>query len=96
MRMTRMALLAGAMLAGFMAIGAADASNYNNDNVFWRYPKGRWCLNNQDLATTDCNYPTQQACNTLRIGTGGYCYENPNYVERSDARPKKRARRVYR
>jgi len=62
-------------------IGALAASTLLGGWSFDR--QGPYCL--QDRDSTNCGYPSLQACVVTTRGAGGWGYPNPKYV--GDARP---------
>jgi hypothetical protein len=68
-------------------IGALAASTLLGGWSFDR--QGPYCL--QDRDSTNCGYPTLEACVVTTRGAGGYCYPNPKYVaERPYPEPRPR------
>jgi hypothetical protein len=60
----------------------------------WSFDRqGPYCL--QDRQSTNCGYPSLEACVVTTRGAGGYCYPNPKYVDPRDAEPRPRRSRSW-
>jgi hypothetical protein len=46
----------------------------------WGFDRqGAWCLFDREF--TNCGFPSYAACMATASGAGGYCAENPRFVE---------------
>ncbi len=71
------------LIAGTFAI-AALCGGWAGDR------QGPYCLYEHD--STNCGFPSFQACWASASGVGGFCAENPRYVAAAEPRQPRRQR----